>query len=74
MRIWLKNLREKKQLSQQRVAEMAGLSQSYYAGIETGARGNQLPVDTAKKIADVLGFRWILFFENDEQAATRDAG
>ena len=69
MRKWLKEIREKKGLSQYEVAEKTKLSQSYYAGIETGARGSKLPVETAKKIAEVLGFDWIKFYEDDSQSS-----
>jgi transcriptional regulator with XRE-family HTH domain len=65
MRIWLREIREKNNLSQYKVAKMADISQSYYGGIETGDRGKQLPVETAKKIAAVLEFDWTLFFEDE---------
>lgn len=69
MRKWLKEIREKKGLSQYEVAEKAKLSQSYYAGIEIGVRGSKLPVETAKKIAEVLDFDWIKFYEDDSQSS-----
>lgn len=50
MRIWLVNIRENQKKSQYEVADEAGMSQSYYASIETGARGNKLPVKTAKNM------------------------
>jgi transcriptional regulator with XRE-family HTH domain len=62
MREWLKHLREAAELSQDEVAKQAGISQSYYAAIETGERGDKLPVPTAKKIADVLRFDWQQFY------------
>lgn len=64
MREWLKELREKKEFSQFAVAKLAGISQSYYASIECGTRGDKLPVGTAKKIAKVLKFDWIKFYES----------
>ena len=45
------------------MADAAGISQSYYAGIETGIRGKPLSVPVAKKIAAVLGFDWTQFYE-----------
>lgn len=69
MREWLKEIREKKGLSQYQVAQQAKLSQSYYAGIETGDRGHKLPVKTAKKIAKVLGFDWTKFYEDESKAS-----
>ena len=55
-------IRESRGISQYKVAEVAGISQSYYAEIETGNRGHKLPVPTAMKIADVLGFDWKRFY------------
>ena len=70
MRKWLKEIREKKGLSQYQVAKQARLSQSYYAGIESGDRGHKLPVKTAKRIANVLGFNWTRFYETEEAVKT----
>lgn len=61
MREWLVTLRGKQ--SQQEIAGKIGMSQSGYALIETGNR--RPSVQTAKKIASVLGFDWTRFFEND---------
>lgn len=61
MRIWLKDIREEKGLTQEEVAKLAGISRSSYGHVESGERG--ATVSTAKKIADVLGFHWTLFFE-----------
>ncbi len=64
-RNWLAKIRSEKKLSQYIVAENAGISQSFYAAIETGSRGNKLPVQTARKIASVLEFDWRRFYEVD---------
>lgn len=66
MRTWLIDIRKQKQLTQAEVASAAGISQSYYAEIESGARGAALKVPTAKAIAKVLGFNWQLFYEAEE--------
>lgn len=60
MRDWLVTLRAGR--SQSKVAKEIGIAQSTYASIETGYRTPS--VETAKKIADVLGFPWTRFFEN----------
>lgn len=65
MRKWLVDIRTSVKRSQQEVADAAGISQSYYAGIETGIRGKPLSVPVAKKIAAVLGFDWTRFYEED---------
>ena len=70
MRKWLKEIREKKGLSQYQVAKQARLSQSYYAGIESGDSGHKLPVKSAKRIANVLGFNWTRFYETEEAVKT----
>ena len=66
MREWLKKIRENIGLTQQEVAEKSDMSQQYYGFIESGERGEKLPVQTAKKIAEVLGFNWQLFYEERE--------
>ncbi|MBE6707945.1 MAG: helix-turn-helix transcriptional regulator [Ruminococcaceae bacterium] len=66
MREWLCGIRKKQGKSQYVVAREIGVSQSYYAAIELGTRGNPLNVDVAKKIAANLGFDWQRFYEDDE--------
>lgn len=60
---WLVKARGKR--TQQSVADAVGMSQSGYASIETGAR--RPSVDTAKRIAAVLGFQWTRFFEEEKE-------
>ena len=62
MREWLTIIRKQQKLSQYDMADLTGLSQSYYAAIETGQRGKPLAVPVAKKIARVLGFDWQRFY------------
>lgn len=60
MRHWLVQFRKAKGLTQKQVAELCGISRSYYADIEQGtanASGR-----AAKLIADALGFEMSLFF------------
>ena len=63
MRQWLVDKRNEKAMTQSEVASAAGISQSYYAEIESGARGKALKVSVAKAIAKVLGFDWQKFYE-----------
>ena len=63
---WLRDIRVGQGKTQQEVADSADMSQSGYAGIETGAK--KPTVSTAKKIAAVLGFEWTRFFENPDPA------
>ena len=69
MRQWLKDIRTAAGYSTYKAAEKAGISQSYYASIETGVRGNPLNVDVAKKIAEALGFDWTRFYDHDKKGA-----
>ena len=66
MREWLVTIRKEAKMSQQIVADKAGISQSYYAGIEMGVRGKPLSVPVAKSIAEVLGFSWTKFYDETE--------
>ena len=69
----LKIKRKKKLLTQQQLAELVGVDRTLISKIESGAATPS--VTTAKKIAAVLGFDWVRFFEddsNDEQAASKE--
>ena len=63
-RTWLYDIRKAKGLTTYQAAERCGISQSYYFSIESGQRGDKLPVETAMKIAEALGFDWKVFYEN----------
>lgn len=67
MQPWLREKRKAAGLTQSKTALRAGISQTYYAQIEAGKRGNRLPVNTAKRIALVLGFDWTLFYAEKNQ-------
>ncbi|MFU1797324.1 helix-turn-helix domain-containing protein [Paenibacillus azoreducens] len=54
--------RTKLGLTQEKVAELAGIERSYYTKIENGTVPS---VKVAKKIAGVLRFEWPLFFESN---------
>ena len=64
MKKWLIAIRKEKGLSQVQVSEAVGISQPSYCNIENGERG--IAVETAKKIANVLGFDWTRFYEDEE--------
>ena len=61
MRNWLKDFRLKRGLTIKMIANKSGISESYYDKIERGDRN--VPVKTAQKIAEILGFDWQKFFE-----------
>ncbi|MBQ0038342.1 MAG: helix-turn-helix transcriptional regulator [Clostridiales bacterium] len=56
---WLEAIRARR--SQAEVAKEAGISQAFYCEIETGKKRPSVAV--AKRIAAVLGFEWVRFFE-----------
>lgn len=60
---WLKNVRTAKGLTCEQVGEASGITQQMYNFIENGKR--RPSVETAKKIAAVLGFEWTRFFEDE---------
>ena len=62
-REWLNAIREKHRMTQENVAEKSGISRVYYTRIENG--DYNVPVDTAKKIAEALGFNWTKFYEEE---------
>lgn len=66
IRIWLKDIRQHKNLTTYKFAEFLGISQSLYVAYETGRRNPS--VKTAKKIAQYFGFDWTMFFEEREKA------
>lgn len=61
MREWLKKIRKDSNRTQREIASAASISQSYYEKIESGDRS--VPVSTAKRIANALGFEWQKFYQ-----------
>lgn len=62
VRTWLKVLRRNFNMTQLEVAKASGISRSYYTKLELGIKTPQ--VDVAKRIANVLGFEWTIFFDD----------
>ncbi|ELK46188.1 helix-turn-helix transcriptional regulator [Halobacillus sp. BAB-2008] len=62
MRMWLKEIRLQKDLTQEQTANKSNISRSYYTHIESGVKNPT--VETAKDIAFTLEFKWTNFFEN----------
>lgn len=57
----LRELRVSKNLTQQQLADRCDIKRNTIAMIETGQ--SKPSVETAKRIAKVLGFNWTKFFE-----------
>ena len=66
-REWLKELRIKANKTVDHIADYVGITRQYYYYIESGERG--VPVPTAKKIAEALGFDWTKFYEEASDSA-----
>ena len=62
MRKWLKDIREKKKLSQQSVANNVGITRQYYNQIENGERQKDLDLSMATKLAKIfdVSIDWII--------------
>lgn len=58
----LKEIRLKSEMSQEQLAEKLNINRSTIAMIETGK--NQLTVQLAKQIAEILGCNWTEMFED----------
>lgn len=63
LRKWLIEKRKSKGFAGTEVARQAGISQAEYSRIENGTRTPRPKV--AKRIADMLGFDWIQFIEEE---------
>ena len=66
---WVKSARAEKRLSQSALADLVGVTEQYIYYIEAGER--RPSVESAKKIANALGFAWTKFFP-DEDAENRE--
>jgi putative transcriptional regulator len=60
----IRNIRMEKGMTQQELADLVGLDRTTITKIESGATPS---IDTAKKIASVLGFNWTRFFEDEDE-------
>ncbi len=64
MKKWLKEIRISKNLTQEELANLIGISRTMVTEIENG---NANPsIKCAKKIAHVLGFHWTRFYEDKQ--------
>lgn len=61
--------RKKLGLSQQEVADAAGIDRSYYTKIENGLTPS---VKVAKAISEILGVEWTIFFEDVSAKTTQN--
>lgn len=71
MRQWLRDAREKQNLSESGVAVRVGITQAAYHMIEAETR-NPKPA-TAKKISAVLGVPWMRFYEEETETEEEES-
>lgn len=63
-REWLIDLRNKKKLSQDELANMCGVTQMTISNVESGRR--RPSPELAKNLAKILKFKWTKFYEQEE--------
>lgn len=71
-RVWLYDLRKKRGMTHQDVADKSGIHRAYYTEIENGRRRPRPEI--AQKIGKILGFKWTLFFENKSNETKQKIG
>lgn len=54
MRVWLKDLRESKGLTQQNVADYLGVTKQYYQMVESGSRAKDLTTSIVMSLATLF--------------------
>lgn len=64
-RAWLVNARGK--LTHEEVAKLIGITRQYYSMIENGTRTPSVPI--AKRIGEILGVEWTIFFAEESNVA-----
>ena len=62
----LAEIRKEKNMTQQELADLIKVKRQTISAIENGVNPK---IETAKKIATVLGFEWTKFYEEAEQAS-----
>ena len=63
---WLKEIRTRNNMTRPKLGELVGVSEQYVYLIEIGER--RPSVDVAKRMAELLGFDWTRFFEDEAKA------
>ena len=63
MLTWLIAIRKEQNMSQKSVAELISITQPSYCNIEKGKRNPC--TKTAKRIAEVFGFDWTRFYDEN---------
>ena len=73
MRLYLRELRINKNITQQMVADVVGITRQYYNMIETGERQKKLSIGMARKLADVFGVTFEYICAQQNQVSDKEA-
>lgn len=73
MRLYLKELRDEKHLSQNEISKKLDISESYYSLIESGDRQADMSLSLMKKLADAFSVS-LEFIVEQENKLTEKAG
>lgn len=65
-RLWLKEAREKSQLTMKQLAEKLDISEGYYCEIENGNRQKSMDISVAIKLSDILNMPIIEILNAEE--------
>lgn len=65
MRNWLKELRERKGITQNDISKKLGITQCAYSLLETGKRQSKMSIETAQKLAAVFDVPIEYVLENE---------
>lgn len=67
MRTWLKNSRKGKGITMSKMADLLGISESYYCLIENGERQKRIDISLLVKLSDILQISVIEMIKMEEQ-------
>jgi len=66
----IKDMRKRKGMTQQELAELSGVSRNVIANLETGR--NKPTYETAQAIASVLGCKWYKVFDEQKETSEQE--
>ena len=69
----MRELRINKNITQQMVADVVGITRQYYNMIETGERQKKLSIDMARNLADVFGVTFEYICAQENQVSDKEA-
>ena len=73
MRVYLKELRDRMELTQSEVAKKLNITESYYCQIENGERKKKLDVELAVKVSEIFGVDVLWVIEQEKRLVSECA-